>query len=92
MLSDTLKSNIEALREFFYEKSDPKCPGENPACRPLEDAIVEEMNKWNDDSIKTFESSLTEDEQELLYSVFWELAETRTYLCPKYTGGWFPNN
>lgn len=89
MLSPTLKENIENLKKVFYG-SDPRWYGENPACEIFWDAITEEMDQWSDEKIRAFEASLTEKESELLYSVFWELANTRVYLCPKYTGGWFP--
>jgi len=42
------------------------------------------MDRWSDKKIKAFEASLNEEEEELLFSVFWMLAETKMYLRPKY--------
>lgn len=84
MLSDTLKSNIETLREFFYEKSDPRCPGENPACRPLEDAIEDELNTFSDEDLLAFSESLDEKEAEFLFAPLTCLSDTRAVLLPKW--------
>ena len=84
MLSDTLKSNIKTLRDFFYEKSDPRCPGENPACRPIEDAIEAELNTFSDEDLLAFSESLDEKEAELLFTPLTCLSDTRAVLCPKW--------
>ena len=83
MLTPALRTNIERLKKVFYG-SDPTCNGENPACEPIQDAITAEMDQWSDERIKAFEASLNEDEEELLFSVFCELACTRAFLCRKY--------
>jgi hypothetical protein len=50
-LNDTLAALFEELEPLFFERSDPRCPGENPACDPIEDKIEAELLKMTDEEI-----------------------------------------
>ena len=84
MLTPMLQANMDALRMYFFEKSDPAHPGENPHCRVLEDAIEAELRTWSDDKLKAFGDSLDADEAEFLFGALCGLSDVRSVLKPKF--------
>lgn len=84
MLTATLRANIAELRTFFFEKSAPGHPGENPRCRELELAIEAELDKWPDDRLKAFGDSVDGEAMDFLFGALCDLSDTRTVLKPKF--------
>ena len=82
-VSASLKAKIEDLKKVWYV-SDPRYYGENPACRPIEDAIEAELNTFSDEDLLAFSESLDEKEAELLFTPLTCLSDSRAVLLPKW--------
>lgn len=84
LVTKTMKKNMEQLEHFFFEMSDPRCPGENPTCVPLEDAIRDELAAFSDEDLLEFAEGLDEREGEYLFGVLTILSDDREVLRPKW--------
>lgn len=82
-MSKTLEQNIEKLKKVWYT-SDPRFFGENPACRPIEDEIMAELDTYSDEELKAFGDGLDDKMSDLLFRPLSILSDTRTVLKPKF--------
>ena len=79
----SLEQNIEKLKKVWYT-SDPRYFGENPACGPIEDDIIAQLNAMTDEELTDFVDSLNDRNSNLLFRPLSVLAETRSVLKPKF--------
>ena len=82
-MTEALEQNIEKLKKVWYT-SDPRYFGENPACLPIEEDIIAELDAMSDEELTAFADGLNDRASDLLFRPLSILAETRSVLKPKY--------
>lgn len=71
-----VKDLMDALSSVFNYGS--RFPGENPACDPIEDELAAILNKYTDDELDRFYSSLNNRQLNEIYAVTMNICGNRT--------------
>lgn len=84
-MNETLKVLFEELEQVFF-CTDPRYDGENPACRPIEDKIEQELLRMTDEEIVALVDSVEPSSrlEDMLFSpIIGVVDEGRTDLDPQ---------